>query len=289
LPCRDNAMADTDAQREYELKPPTRQQIDWTEKLASIGRLAAGVAHEINNPLTGVLTFACLMREKPNMDEQDRQDLDMIIHETTRAAEIVRGLLDFARERPTLRQPVDINEAVRRTVRLIRGQKSFDQIVIEEALTEDIPLVLGDLNQLQQVLLNLSLNACEAMPSGGKLTITSAFCDGKVVVRLTDTGTGIPADLLDKIFEPFFTTKPVGKGTGLGLSVSYGLIQTHSGALEVESEEGCGSTFAITLPTANDVLAQSQPEPVAVALNGDTRLPTLQTSNFKLQTPSNGS
>jgi two-component system NtrC family sensor kinase len=267
-----DTMADAVAQREEELKSMTRRQIDRTEKLASIGRLAAGVAHEINNPLTGVLTFAHLMREKPNMDDEDRQDLGLIIHETTRAAEIVRGLLDFARERPALKQPVDINDAVRRTVRLIRNQKSFDQIVINEVLTEDLPPVLGDLNQLQQVLLNLSLNACEAMPTGGKLTITSTICEGKIVVRLTDTGAGISKDLFDKIFEPFFTTKPVGKGTGLGLSVSYGLIQTHGGTLEVESEEGKGSVFTITLPTAEDAMAQAQIQPVAVALNDGNRL-----------------
>lgn len=267
-----DAMADAVAQREEELKSMTRRQIDRTEKLASIGRLAAGVAHEINNPLTGVLTFAHLMREKPNMDEQDRQDLGLIIHETTRAAEIVRGLLDFARERPALKQPVDINDAVRRTVRLIRNQKSFDQITIDEALTEDLPPILGDLNQLQQVLLNLSLNACEAMPHGGKLSITSTILDGKIVVRLIDSGAGIPKELFDKIFEPFFTTKPVGKGTGLGLSVSYGLIQTHGGTLEVESEGGKGSVFTITLPTADDALAQGPNPPVAIALNGDRNM-----------------
>jgi two-component system NtrC family sensor kinase len=241
-------MADALTEHEEQLKLATRRQIGRTEKLASIGRLAAGVAHEINNPLTGVLTFAYLMREKPNMDEQDRQDLDLIIHETTRAADIVRGLLDFARERAAIKEPLEINEVIRRTTRLIRNQKLFDQIVIEEDLKDGLPDVDGDMNQLQQVFLNLSLNACEAMPGGGKLTIISRSEDGKVAVTLADSGCGIKKEHFDKIFEPFFTTKPVGKGTGLGLSVSYGIVEQHGGTLEVESEEGKGATFTILLP-----------------------------------------
>lgn len=244
-----DAMADAVVQREQELKRVTQQQIGRSEKLASIGRLAAGVAHEINNPLTGVLTFAHLLRDKPNMDEQDRQDLNLIIHETTRAAEIVRGLLDFARERAAIKEPLDINDVVRRTVRLIRNQKSFEQINIEERLCDGLPDVEGDMNQLQQVLLNLSLNACEAMPKGGTLTVESAVMDGRVVLAISDTGCGIKKDLFDKIFDPFFTTKPVGKGTGLGLSVTYGIVASHGGTIEVASEEGKGTTFTISLPT----------------------------------------
>ncbi len=241
-------MADAVAEREERLKVATRQQIGRSEKLASIGRLAAGVAHEINNPLTGVLTFAHLLREKSNLDDQDRQDLDLIIHETTRAADIVKGLLDFARERPARKEPLAINEVVARTVRLIRNQKAFDRIRIIDQLVEDLPEVNGDMNQLQQVLLNLSLNACEAMPDGGALTIATSSRDDKVFVRLTDTGCGIKAEHLDKIFEPFYTTKPVGQGTGLGLSVSYGIIEQHGGTMEVDSREGEGTTFSIALP-----------------------------------------
>ena len=241
-------MCDAVASREEQLKQTTRQNIGRTEKMVSIGRLAAGVAHEINNPLTTVLTFACLLREKPDRDQQEKDDLDLIIHETTRAAEIVRGLLDFARERATVKEPLDINDVVQRTVRLIRNQKVFDHIVIEEQLAGSLPPINGNVNQLQQVLLNLSLNACEAMPKGGTLSIASSARDGRVAVTLTDTGAGIKAELLDRIFEPFFTTKAVGKGTGLGLSVSDGIIQQHGGTLEVESREGHGSTFAIELP-----------------------------------------
>ena len=134
-----DGMADALAEREERLKRSTSQQLGRSEKLASVGRLAAGVAHEINNPLTGVLSFACMMQEKANMDDQDRQDLDLIIHETTRAAEIVRGLLDFARERPVVKTPLDLNEVVRRTVRLLGNQKAMQGIVIVENLADTLP------------------------------------------------------------------------------------------------------------------------------------------------------
>ena len=245
-----DAMADAVLQREEKIKQATRQQITRSEKLASIGRLAAGVAHEINNPLTGVLTFAHLLREKSNMDDQDKEDLELIIRETTRAAEIVRGLLDFARERPSLTQRLDMNEAVRRTVQLIRNQKLFDGIIIKEELAAELPDVDGDLNRLQQVLLNLTLNSCEAMPEGGNITIRTFAKNGEIRVAVADTGHGIKKELLEKIFEPFFSTKPVGQGTGLGLAVSYGIIEQHGGVIEVDSEEGKGTTFTIVLPKA---------------------------------------
>jgi two-component system NtrC family sensor kinase len=254
-------MANAVAQREEQLKLITRQQMGRSEKLASIGRLAAGVAHEINNPLTGVLTFAHLLREKSNMDPQDQQDLDLIIHETSRAADIVRGLLDFARERAAMKEPLDINHVIIRTLRLIRNQKSFDRIKIIEELQDELPEVNGDMNQLQQVFLNLSLNACEAMPAGGTITVRSRLEDGKVRVQVIDTGCGIKREYLDQIYEPFFSTKPIGKGTGLGLSVSYGIIQQHGGTIEVESEEGQGTTFTLLLPAI-------EPSPDSLALAG---------------------
>ena len=255
-----DSMADALAQREEQLELAARRQIGQSEKLASIGRLAAGVAHEINNPLTGVLTFAHLLREKANMTDQDKQDLDLIVHETTRAAEIVRGLLDFARERPAAKGLLDVNEVTRQTLRLIRSQKPVKQVVIVEDLSEGLPRVDADANQLQQVLINLSLNACEAMPSGGTLLISTLAEDGKVLVKFTDTGGGIKREHLDRIFDPFFSTKPIGKGTGLGLSVSYGIIQQHGGSIEVQSEEGKGSTFTIVLPAASRFPAAAGPK-----------------------------
>jgi two-component system NtrC family sensor kinase len=243
-----DGMARALAEREEQLKRATSQQLGRSEKLASVGRLAAGVAHEINNPLTGVLSFACLLRDKPNMDEQDRQDLDLIVHETTRAAQIVRGLLDFARERQVIKTPLDLNEVIGQTTRLLGNQRAMQGIVIVEDLADALPTVEGDAHQIEQVMLNLAMNACEAMPNGGTLLISSLAADGKVFVKFTDTGCGIKEEHLDQIFEPFFSTKPVGKGTGLGLSVSYGILQEHGGALEVESKEGKGSTFTVVLP-----------------------------------------
>lgn len=256
-------MAEAVAAREYSLELSARKQIGRSEQLASIGRLAAGVAHEINNPLTGVLTFAHLLREKENMDDQDRQDLDLIIRETTRAAEIVRGLLDFARERPAVKEPFDVNEVIRRTIRLLGNQKAFQQINIVDDLGDDLPRVQGDVNQIQQVLLNLCLNACEAMPNGGTLLIATWAADEMVLIKVGDTGCGIRPEHLDRIFEPFFSTKPVGKGTGLGLSVTYGIVEQHGGSIEVESIVGKGTTFTVALPAASTAPLETSPEKTA--------------------------
>jgi two-component system NtrC family sensor kinase len=243
-----DSMAHAVAEREEMLKQATRQQIGRSEQLASVGRLAAGVAHEINNPLTGVLAFADMLSEKENLDDQDRDDVAVILRETKRVREIVRGLLDFARETPFVQKPLDLNDVIRQTLRLLGKRDAFQNICIVEDLAEHLPQVCVDQNQIQQVLLNLMLNACEAMPDGGTLLVSSTAVDAQVVARVTDTGHGIDKQHLDLIFEPFFTTKPVGKGTGLGLSVSYGILQQHGGTLEVESEIGKGSTFVVTLP-----------------------------------------
>jgi two-component system NtrC family sensor kinase len=245
-----DSMAQAVAEREELLAHATRQQIGRSEQLASVGHLAAGVAHEINNPLTGVLAFADMLREKENMDDQDRQDLELIVRETKRAREIVRGLLDFARESPSVKARLEVNDLIRQTTRLLGKREAFQDIVIVEDFAENLPPVDGDKNQLQQVFLNLSLNACEAMPNGGTLLIRTCAAGPRVVVEVTDTGSGIKKENLDRIFEPFFTTKPVGKGTGLGLSVTYGIVHQHGGTLEVESEERKGSTFRIILPAA---------------------------------------
>ena len=243
-----DSMAQAVAEREELLTQATSQQIRRSEQLASVGRLAAGVAHEINNPLTGVLAFSDLMREKENMDDQDREDLEVIIRETKRAREIVRGLLDYARETPSLKVSMNVNDVVRQTMQLLGKREAFQQVNLVKALADDLPPVNGDRNQLQQVLVNLSLNACEAMSDGGTLMIATSGKSDRVVVEVTDTGCGIRPEHLDKIFEPFFTTKAVGKGTGLGLSVTYGIVQQHGGTLEVESAMGKGTTFIITLP-----------------------------------------
>ncbi len=255
-----NFMAASIEERDEKLRQRAQEEVMKSERLAMIGRLAAGVAHEINNPLTGVLTFSHLLRDKEDLDDQDKEDLDVIIHETTRAGEIVRGLLDFARERPVAKEPLNVNEVIRQTVPLLGNREAFQQIAIQEDLAEDLPRVEGDVNQLQQVLLNLSLNACAAMPNGGTLTISTSVGDGRVLVKVADTGCGIRKEHIGRIFEPFFSTKPVGQGTGLGLSISYGIIRQHGGDLKVRSEEGEGTTFTIVLPSSEDEQPGSQGE-----------------------------
>lgn len=245
-------MAQALQQREQQLELATKQHIGRSEKLASIGRLAAGLAHEINNPLTGVLTFAHLVRDRAPADSQDHEDLSLIIHETQRAAEVVQGLLEFARERPTTKRAVDVNAVIQRMVRLVENQKEMRKIHIEQDYAKNLPDILGDANQLQQVLLNLFLNAAAAMADGGILTITTRSDDQHVIISVADNGCGIKHEHLDKVFDPFFTTKPVGQGTGLGLSVSYGIVEQHGGTIELESEVDIGSTFTIRLPRGTD-------------------------------------
>lgn len=244
-----NHMAEAVEQRENELKAQTQKQINQNEKLASIGRLAAGVAHEINNPLTGVLTFAHLLREKPTGDpEQTRNDLDIIIRETTRVREIVRSLLDFSRQSPSRKEALDLNQVIIETMILVRSQKEFGKVNIIEDYNKNLPETYGDKNQLKQVILNMTLNACEAIPDEGTVTIkTEHKCDF-IQVIISDTGTGIAKAAFDKIFDPFFTTKPTGKGTGLGLSVSHGIIEQHGGNITFKSKIGEGTTFTVSIP-----------------------------------------
>ena len=241
-------MAGAIEHREEELRRVTQQQISQSEKLATVGRLSAGIAHEINNPLTGVLTFAHLLREKKNNSEEDLKDIDVIIRETTRVREIVKGLLDFARQTPFKKEPVNINAILTQIVELLKSQKEFRGIVITENYSGHNPGFEGDKNQLQQVFLNLIFNACEAISDTGTIVISTGQEGEDIVVSIQDTGCGIKKENLGKIFDPFYTTKPVGKGTGLGLSISYGLIQQHGGFIQCESEEGKGTTFNVRLP-----------------------------------------
>ena len=243
-----NQMAETIEQREKELQKTTQQQIIQSEKLASIGRLSAGIAHEINNPLTGVLTFAYLLKQKKNNSEKDLEDIDIIIRETTRVSEIVRGLLDFARQTPSEKEDININDILRQILKLIIHQKEFMNVVIEENYSNNIPGFYGDENQLQQVFLNILLNAGEAIPKSGKITISTSSNENHILVTIEDTGCGIKKEDLNKIFDPFYTSKAPGKGTGLGLSISYGIIQQHGGDIECESEAGKGTIFSILLP-----------------------------------------
>jgi len=225
-----------------------RQLVD-AEKLVSVGRLAAGVAHEINNPLAGILTCAEGMRDEMDPGEsQLRRDVDVIISETLRCRDIVRRLLDFARQRPTAKRPTSLNELVERVTHLLGRQASFAKVSISRQLDPALPALELDGNRIHQVLVNLLLNAAEAMPAGGVVTVeTARSSDGtRALLRVSDTGGGIAPELRTRLFEPFFTTK--AQGTGLGLAVAWGIVQQHQGKLSFTTEPGKGTTFIVELP-----------------------------------------
>ena len=220
-----------------------------SEKLAGVGKLAAGVAHEINNPLTCVLTNSSLLLGDLPPDDPRREDLQTIVDETLRCRKIVKGLLDFARQTKPQKQNLDLNEVVEDVLSLVRNQASFQNIAIRTEMDPNLPSVLADADQMRQVVLNIILNAADAMPQGGALRIHSYFeaKSKQVILRISDTGPGIPVEIQDKLFEPFFTTKRTG--TGLGLAIAYGIMERHKGALKVESSPGHGTTIVVILST----------------------------------------
>ncbi|MEJ8837323.1 sensor histidine kinase [Ramlibacter sp. AN1133] len=231
------------------------------EKLASIGQLAAGIAHELNNPLTGVLTFTSLMRQKAPAGSQDAEDLDLVIRETRRCASIIRRLLDFAREKPPEKSVVNLNDIAQETVRFVERSAALQQVDILMEPDPDLPPLHADADLIKQVLMNLLVNAQQAIDGPGRITVRTRLHPARrlplrsepepvVELSVTDTGCGIEKANLQRIFDPFYTSKEVGKGTGLGLSVSYGIVKAHGGQIEVESAVGAGSTFRIFLPAA---------------------------------------
>jgi two-component system NtrC family sensor kinase len=229
-------------------------QLVRSEKLASLGELVAGIAHEINNPLTGILVFSSLIRNDSKLDPALKNDLDTIIQETERCATIVKGLLDFARESVPQKTWTSLNDILDASLALVRNQALFQNITIVRDYCPDIPVILADPHQLEQVVINMLLNAGHAMAAGVTLTIISARAIdlNGVMVKIADTGCGIPEENLSRIFDPFFTTKDTS-GTGLGLSVSYGIINSHGGTIEVESSVGVGTIFTIKLPINPDM------------------------------------
>ena len=220
------------------------------ERLASVGQLAAGVAHEINNPLGGILTFASLVLEDLPPNSPYREDLDEIVRQAIRCREIVTNLLEFSRQREAHMAPANVNVVLSRTLVMLEKQAKFYDIQIERQFHPDIPPAVMDESQLQQVFMNHILNAADAMEERGRLTIRTWHDPDKkeLYIRFTDTGCGIPAEYRERIFDPFFTTKDPGKGTGLGLAVSCRIVQEHGGRTDVTSEVGQGTSFTITLP-----------------------------------------
>lgn len=235
------------AERTSEIKKMQTQLIR-SEKLVSLGRLVAGITHEINNPLTGILMFANLIHGNPKLDPSLKNDSAVIINEAKRCAKIVKGLLDFSRESIPQKKPASLGQVMERTLSLISPQSSFRHIDILRDYQPDLPFIPIDENQIEQVFINMLLNASQSMPGAGTITIkTYTENDQYACLRITDTGTGIAEENLGKIFDPFFTTKG-DKGTGLGLSVSYGIIERHGGIIEVQSRLNEGTTFVIKLP-----------------------------------------
>jgi two-component system NtrC family sensor kinase len=226
-----------------------QDQLVRAGKMAALGELAAGVAHEINNPLTGVLTFSSLILKKVDENHPWKKDLENIVQQTTRCRNIVRGLLDFARQRKPDKKEWDINTLIDQTLTLVENQARFQNIKIIKQFRKDIPMLFLDGDQIQQVFMNIIINAADAMTgNGGTLTVKTDLNNGIAEISFTDTGRGINKEHLSKLFTPFFTTKETGKGTGLGLAISYGIIQSHNGEIDVESDVGKGSTFRIKLP-----------------------------------------
>jgi two-component system NtrC family sensor kinase len=223
-------------------------QMIQSEKMVAIGKLAAGVAHEINNPLTGILTNSSLMLEDLGDDHPWQEDIQVIVNETLRCRKIVKGLLDFSRQTRPQRTLLDLNHVVEDTIALVRNQTAFRNVQITLDLDRHLPTVLADADQMRQIVLNLVLNAAEAMPQGGELRVASSAdaTRNAVELRVADTGPGIPDEVKARIFEPFFTTKKTG--TGLGLAVVYGIIERHHGQIRVDTARGYGTTFTISVP-----------------------------------------
>lgn len=227
----------------------TRAQLVQSEKLAALGELVAGVAHELNNPLTSVIGYAQLLESGELGPEEAQRAVGIVLQEADRARRIVQNLLTFARQRTHQRGPVDINAALEQTVALRRYELERAGVEFALDLCPDLPTIEGDLFQLQQVFLNLINNAAQAMAgSRGRIEIRTALRDGYVVIEVADTGPGIPPEHLHRIFDPFFTTKDVGQGTGLGLSISYGIVRDHGGQIYAENRPEGGARFTIELP-----------------------------------------
>ncbi len=234
----------------------TQAQLIQSGKLVAVGELAAGVAHELNNPLSVVLTYSMLLQEKLELLPEEAHDqvtkigeqLDLMQSSAQRCKKIVDNLLLFSRQNDSEMSEIDIEDLLARTFDLIGSQLKKQGVQVGLDIEPGLPSLHGNFSQLQQVVTNLSLNAMQAMASGGELSVTTRSHDGECELSFADQGTGIPAEHLERIFEPFFTTKAIGEGTGLGLSIALGIVQAHGGRLTVDSVLGCGTTFRMSLP-----------------------------------------
>lgn len=239
-----------------------QEQLINAEKLASLGRMVASVVHEMNSPLTGIITFSHLVLNRmPEERTEDIEDLKIIISQAERCSKIVSGLLGFSRKTVFEMKKTNLNSIIENTLIIIKNQMKFHNIEFILMLDPNLPEITIDPNQIQQVFMNLLINASDAMEGKGKIIITTRkilFDDHDYIeILFEDTGPGISDDIRSRVFEPFFTTKPAGKGTGLGLSVSYGIIKKHKGTIDLISDVGRGAKFSIKLPIHNMVLEES--------------------------------
>jgi signal transduction histidine kinase len=243
-----NNMAGELKERESSLKKAQHALVQ-SEKMAALGTLSAGLAHEVKNPLSAVLGYAQLSKRKLGQPEALLKHLDTIETETRRCNEIIGNLMQFSRQEKGEHSRISVNAVVEKSIAIVDHQLSLKNVRIESNLADNIPDVSGNANQLQQVLMNLMINAQQAIGEEGGMVDLATFVNGdSVLITVSDTGPGVEADVAEKIFEPFYTTKAAGQGTGLGLSVTYGIIQDHRGKISVERAESGGAKFVITLP-----------------------------------------
>jgi len=230
----------------------TQEGLIRSEKLSSLGELAASFAHEINNPLSGVLVYTQLLDKKISANDFNKETalnyLGKMESELTRSTKLIRNLLDFARQSPPTLKETDINEIVKQSLELVVAQCKLKDIKVIRRLSPSLPSLMADPDQLKQVCINLILNSVQAMPAGGTLSLFTEKDEDQIKVEIQDTGCGISAENMNKIFTPFFTTKKEVKGVGLGLAVSYGIVERHRGTITVKSKEGEGTTFSFLIP-----------------------------------------
>jgi two-component system NtrC family sensor kinase len=250
-----NTMALALKERDERLKEFTRNKIMESERLALIGQLSANVAHELNNPLQGIVTYSHLLLEEVSDEDPSKDSLQKIVVQANRCRDIIRGLLDFSRQRKPDKTLCDVNSVLRGCVSLLENQALFHNIQIINALDDNLPLAVIDPSQIERVFMNIIINAAQAMDGNGQLTLATRFeaVERFIDVEFTNTGPEIAKENMDKIFDPFFTTKETGHGVGLGLAISFGIIKEHNGTISVESGAGKKTTFTVRLPvTANE-------------------------------------
>ena len=239
-------------EQQLQIRKFATTRIKESERLAVVGQLAAGVAHELNNPLQGIVAYSHLLLERLAADDRHRSSVEKIVGQADRCIAIVRALLDFSRPTAPKKQSSDINSLLRECVELVEAQALFLNIEINLGLDPTLPLVMVDPSQIQQVFVNLIINAAEAMDGDGHLAITTRQVDGQFDIEFADSGPGIAEQDLELVFDPFFSTKEASHGTGLGLAISYGIIREHRGSITVASELGAGATFVVRLPITAD-------------------------------------